>query len=183
MKRLIILLIFVLASCFGFAQYQPKPGETVLKLTIAGKGDVVIRLFTDKAPKTTAHIIKLAESGFYNDQKFFKVVKDPKPFLVLFGDPGSRSKAMDDSSLGSGGSGTRVAYEDSGMSNNAEGMVGLSTLPRDRDSGDSQFYILLAPSKFLDGNYTVFGQVASGMDLIKQVQLGDKVTSAAIIRG
>lgn len=183
MKRLYFLFILLLATSFGFCQYQPKPGETVLKLTIQGKGDVVIKLFTDKAPKTTAHIIRLAESGFYNDQKFFKVVKDPKPFLVLFGDPGSRTKSADDSTLGSGGSGTRVAYEETGLSNNAEGMVGLSTLPRDRDSGDSQFYILLAPSKFLDGNYTVFGQVASGLELIKQVQVGDKVTSAAILRG
>lgn len=183
MKRALFFLVLVLAAAFAFGQYAPKPGETVLRLSIEGKGDVFIRLFTDKAPKTTAHIIRLAESGFYNDQKFFKVVKDPKPFLVLFGDPGSRTKAMDDETLGTGGSGTRIPFEETGLSNNAEGMVGLSTLPRDRDSGDSQFYILLAPSKFLDGNYTVFGQVAAGLDLVKRVQLGDKVTSAAIIRG
>ncbi len=183
MKRILVVLMLALAVFAMAVQYKPKAGETVLELNVQGKGKVVIKLFTDKAPNTTAHIIKLAESGFYNDQRFFKVVKDPKPFLVAFGDPDSRTKSMDDPTLGSRGSGAKIAYENTGYSNDQEGMVGLSTLPQERDSGDSQFYILLAPSKFLDGNYTVFGQVVSGMDIVKQVQLGDKVTSVAIVRG
>ena len=63
------------------------------------------------------------------------------------------------------------------------GAVGLSTLPKDRNSGDSQFYILLAKSRFLDGNYTVFGQVVAGNDVLNKIQKGDLVVRASIIQG
>lgn len=151
-------------------------------LDIQGRGQVSILLYVNEAPKTTAQIIRLAQSGFYNGQKFFKVVKQPKPFLIQTGDPNSKSKPADDASLGKGGSGSRVPYENSGFPN-VEGAVGLSTLPNDRDSGDSQFYILLGAARFLDGSYTVFGKVVAGMDVVRGVELGDKVTSATIVRG
>jgi peptidylprolyl isomerase len=149
---------------------------------VQGRGKVTIELHTEKAPKTTAHVARLAESGFYDRQRFFKVVRKPRPFLVQTGDPGSRSKAMDDPTLGSGGSGKTVAYEDSGFPN-VEGAVGLSTLQNDRDSGDSQFYILLGAARFLDGSYTVFGRVIEGMDVVRSVELGDVVASVTIVRG
>lgn len=182
--RLLILLAttaFLVATAWTQG-YRPQAGQTVLNLDIEGRGQVSILLFTKEAPKTTAQIIRLAQSGFYNGQKFFKVVKKPKPFLIQTGDPGSKTKNADDPSLGKGGSGSKVPFEDSGNPN-VEGAVGLSTLPNDRDSGDSQFYILLGPARFLDGSYTVFGKVVSGMDVVRSVELGDKVTSATILRG
>ncbi|MBS1707543.1 MAG: peptidylprolyl isomerase [Armatimonadetes bacterium] len=183
-------LVFVIAACMllmvcglaaGSAQARPGKGETWLQLNVDGKGVVVIKLETAKAPKTTEHIASLASSGFYDGQKFFKVIKEPRPFLVQFGDPASKSSAKE-SELGQGGSGTRVAYEDSGLAN-VEGAVGLSTLPRDPNSGDSIFYICLSESKFLDGKYTVFGKVVAGMDIVKAVKEGDKVSSVSILRG
>lgn len=153
-----------------------------MKIDVKGKGEVVIELFTKEAPRTTSHIISLAESGFYNNQKFFRVMKDPRPFLVLFGDPGTKTKSMDDESLGTGGSGTRIAYEESGKQN-VKGAVGLSTLPRDKDSGDSQFYILLDNKPFLNGSYTVFGRVTKGMEIVERIEVGDQVTSVTIVRG
>lgn len=164
----------------GFA---PAPmADTTLNLTVEGKGEIVIRLATDKAPRTTAHIMRLAESGFYNGQKFFRVVTEPRPFLVQFGDPGSRSKPMGDPDLGKGGSGAKIAFEDTGLPN-VEGSVGLSTPQGQRDAGDSQFYVNLDNNRFLDGNYTVFGQVVRGMDVVKRLRLGDQVTSATVKRG
>lgn len=181
--RVLAILIFSVLSLVAFGQaFRPAAGQTALVLEIEGRGQVVITLHTKEAPKTTAQIIKLAQQGFYNGQKFFKVVKQPKPFLIQTGDPASKSKPANDPSLGSGGSGSSVPYENSGFPN-VEGAVGLSTLPRDRDSGDSQFYVLLGPAKFLDGSYTVFGKVVSGMDVVRAVELGDKVTSATIVRG
>jgi cyclophilin family peptidyl-prolyl cis-trans isomerase len=182
MRRFILVLILVALAALSFGQYRPKAGETVMRLNVEGKGTVDILLYTKQAPKTTSHIIALAERGFYNNQKFHKVVKDPRPFLVQFGDPGSKTKAMDDRTLGTGGSGTRVAFEESGFAN-VEGAVGLATQQNDRDSGDSQFYILLSNSRFLNGTSTVFGQVVFGMDSVKKVALGDKVTSVTIVRG
>lgn len=181
--RLFLTLLGVFVATLAFGQaFRPAAGQTALVLDIQKRGQIVILLHTDKAPKTTAQVIRLAQSGFYNGQKFFKVVKEPRPFLIQTGDPASRTKPMGDSSLGTGGSGTKVPYEDSGFANEP-GAVGLSTLPNDRDSGDSQFYILLGPARFLDGSYTVFGKVVSGMDVVRAVELGDLVTSATIVRG
>jgi cyclophilin family peptidyl-prolyl cis-trans isomerase len=170
-----------LAGATGQA-YRPKPGETILQLVIAGKGEVNILLNTTAAPRITSRIIELTRSGFYNGQRFFRVEKSPKPFLVQIGDPSSRTKDINDPTLGSGGTGVRIPYEETGMPN-VEGAVGLSTLPRDRDSGDCQFYILLGPARFLDGNYPVFGQVVQGMDVVRKIELGDTVTSATILKG
>lgn len=181
MRGFLILVGFLLSNLV-LAQGKIGAGQTGLVLEIEGRGQVVIQLFTKEAPKATSQIIRLAQSGFYNGQKFFKVVKEPKPFLIQTGDPGSKTKPASDPALGTGGSGTPVPYENSGHSNTA-GAVGLSTLPNNRDSGDSQFYILLGPARFLDGSYTVFGQVVSGMDVVRAVELGDKVTSATVIRG
>lgn len=183
MSRILALVTFGILAAFALAQnFKPGAGQTALVLSIEGRGQVAILLHTKEAPKTTTQIIKLAQSGFYDGQKFFRVVKSPKPFLVQTGDPASKTKSADDPSLGSGGSGTRVPYEESGFPN-VEGAVGLSALPKDRDSGDSQFYILIGPAKFLDGSYTVFGKVVSGMDIVRAIELGDKVTSATIVRG
>lgn len=182
--RYVTLLLMCLATLgVGFAQaYKPRAGETVLQVAIQGRGDVFILLHTEKAPKTTARIAELARQGFYNGQKFFRVEKSPKPFLIQAGDPDSRTKPIGDPSLGTGGTGVKVPYENSGFQN-IEGAVGLSTLPRNRDSGDCQFYILLGPARFLDGNYTVFGQVAAGMDVVKKVELGDTISSITVLRG
>lgn len=174
-------MLAVLAA-LSLAQYKPKPGETVMRMSLESGGQIDVLLYTKEAPKTTAHIIGLVERGFYNGQKFFRVVKDPRPFLVQFGDPGSKTKSMDDKTLGTGGSGARIAFENSGF-DNVTGAVGLATQNQDKDSGDSQFYILLSNSRFLNGTSTVFGKVVSDMSIVNKVALGDKVTSVAIVRG
>ena len=153
-----------------------------LVLDVVGKGKVEITLASEKAPKTCAHVVELAQSGFYSGQKFIKAVKSPKPFLVQFGDPSSRTRAMDDPELGKTGSGKQVAYEDSGLPN-VRGAVGISTLPKDRNSGDSIFYISLAENRFLDGKYTVFGQVTKGIEVVDKVEVGDEVSSVSVVRG
>jgi cyclophilin family peptidyl-prolyl cis-trans isomerase len=163
--------------------YRPKKGETVLVLTVKNRGEVVILLETAKAPKTTSHIIKLAEKDFYKSQRFHRVEKTPRPYLVQIGDPKTKTISdMSDPKVGEGGSGAQIAYEDSGLKN-VKGAVGLAALRGQRRKGDSQFYILLGDQRFLDGNYTVFGNVVSGMNVVQKIQLGDQVTSAAIKRG
>ncbi len=181
MLRFITLSLLVAAALSAPCPIR-LPAATTMTVEIEKRGRVVIELHMKEAPKTCAQIMKLAGSDFYAGQKFHKVIKEPRPYLIQTGDPQSKTKAMDDPDLGTGGSGTTVDYEESGFAN-IEGAVGLSTKPRDKNSGDSQFYILLAPAKFLDGNYTVFGQVTQGMDIVKQVQLGDRVTSVTIQRG
>ncbi len=180
-----IVLTWALASGFAASEeqaYQPASGETVIVMQIEGKGEVVISLNTQAAPKTTAQIIRLAQSGFYNGQKFFRVVKTPRPFLAQFGDPQTKTKDVTDPSIGTGGSGTTVPFENTGLKN-VEGAVGLSLKENDKNTGDSQFYINLANNGFLDGGYAVFGKVVKGLDLVKGLNVGDKVTSVTVKRG
>ncbi len=150
-------------------------------MQIAGRGNVVIRLYTDEAPKTTAHISKLVRDGFYDGQKIFKAVKKPRPFLVQFGDPQTKTRPIDDPAMGTGGTGTKIPYEASGL-RHVRGAVGLSRLPEDKDSGDCQFYIMLGAYSFLDDNYTVFGQVVEGLDLLDSLEPGDVVTKVTYVK-
>lgn len=183
-RALIVLLTLAIVLPLGLAQsYSPRAGETVMKITVEGRGNVFIRLFTDRAPKATAQIIRLARSGFYDGQRFHRVIRSPKPYLVQIGDPASKSKSVDDPSMGQGGSGNRIAYEDTGIPNE-RGSVGLAADPQDRNSGDSQFYILLDKQRFLDGKYTVFGQVVGdSMNVVDRIAKGDRVSSVQIIGG
>jgi cyclophilin family peptidyl-prolyl cis-trans isomerase len=175
--RLVILgcLLFVASVAMGQtiteALYAPARGETAIKLDVVGKGTIYIRLFTKEAPKTTAHIIRLVEQGFYNGKTFEAVDRVPKDYIAKVGPENSTPQAN-----------IRIPYENSGYSYDAIGMVGLSTKQKDRDSGDSQFHIMLVPAKFLDGNYTCFGRVVSGLEVLKSVKQGDKV-NASIVRG
>jgi cyclophilin family peptidyl-prolyl cis-trans isomerase len=176
------LVVGVFASSTTIASHLVAPQATTsLRLEIEKKGEVIILLHTKEAPKATSQVIRIAQEGFYNGQRVHEVMADPQPFLVKLGDPLSRS-SLTDSRLGSGGSGSTVPYEDSGKSNRI-GAVGLATRERDPDSGDSIFYIMLRDAPFLDGSYTVFGQVTKGMEVVRRLEVGDKVTSATVIRG
>jgi peptidyl-prolyl cis-trans isomerase B (cyclophilin B) len=180
-KRLIPVLSLALVVCLAvFGQnYTPTKGETVVKLAVEGRGNIYIRLYTKEAPRTTKQIVALVKSGFYDNQRFFRVERSPRPYIVQFGDPNTKTKELDDPSVGEGGSGNKIAYEDTKFRNEV-GSVGLSTPPKDRDGGDSQFYINLSQNRFLDGSYTVFGQVVAGMDVVNKLKLGDRVTKATV---
>lgn len=165
------LLLLIAAFSMGQGTYSPQQGETVLKLDVTGRGTLFIKLFTKEAPKATAQIIKLVEQGFYNGKSFDTVDRAPKDYIAKVGPENSTPQAN-----------VRIPYENTGFSYDRAGMVGLSTKLKDRDSGDCQFHILLAPAKFLDGNYTCFGQVMVGTDVLPSIKKGDKVT-ASILRG
>ena len=177
MRRLLLLIVTLLAVfAQTFAQNAPS-----LRLEIEGKGTVVIRLYPDKAPKAVAHIAKLARDGFYDGLRFHRAERTPRPYLVQVGDPKSRSGSLDAPDMGLKGTGVKIPFENSGFSN-VVGAVGLARLEReDRDSGDSQFYILLGAQPFLDGNYTVFGQVVDGMDVVRKIDKGDRITKATVV--
>lgn len=183
LKSLFRFVLLVLAFCSvvasGGQEYAPKAGETVVKIVVEGRGDIYVRLHVKEAPKTTSHILKLVRDGFYDGQRFHKVERSPRPYLVEAGDPQSRD-GVDTPNIGHGSTGVRVAYEESGFLNE-EGAVGLAHNVDDRDSGDCQFYMLLTAAKWLDGDYTVFGKVVSGMEVLRKIQKGDKITSMSVM--
>lgn len=135
-------------------------------IELAKGGSIVIELYTDVAPNTVANFEKLANSGFYNGLNFHRV--EPG-FVVQGGDPKGN---------GTGGPGYKIKAEFNPRPH-VEGTLAMAR-SADPDSAGSQFYICLGPAPFLNNKYTVFGQVTSGMDLVKNIRIGDKMTSVKV---
>lgn len=176
-----ILTILAASATVGFSPFAPVAKEQFLVLDIENRGQITIQLHTDKAPKACAQIAGLAKSGFYDGQKFFKVVRSPRPFLAQLGDPQSKSKPITDANMGNGGTGAKIAFEESGF-RHVKGAVGLAMKPDDAGTlfGDSQFYIMLGNAGFLDGKYTVFAVVTKGLDVLDTVEQGDVIKSVKL---
>ncbi len=169
-----LLCAFIVAGA-AFAQREP-----TIKVAVEGRGTIVIRLYPDKAPKAVAHILALARQGFYDGQRFFRVTRSPRPYLAQAGDPDSRN-GVESPNIGSGGTGARIPFEDSGLSNEKYAVGLAALLSRDKNSGDSQFYIVLGDgNKFLDGSYTVFGKVVGGFEVVDHLEKGDRIGSVTV---
>jgi cyclophilin family peptidyl-prolyl cis-trans isomerase len=138
-----------------------------------------MELYPDKAPKTVDQFTRLVRSGFYNGVLFHRVENSPRPFVVMTGDPLSKTLPLTDARIGTGGSGTKLPFEKNDLAF-ANGTVGLS---RDKDkpnSGDSQFFITLGPQPFLEGTYVAFGRVIQGLEILRTIKLGDKIVSMRV---
>ena len=125
-------------------------------------GDIRLELHDDKAPNTVANFEKLASDGFYDGLKFHRVIPD---FMIQGGDP--NSKNPDRATHGMGGPGFRVKAE----FNSKPHKRGALSMARsnDPDSAGSQFFICVADAHFLDWQYTVFGEVESGLEVADKV--------------
>ena len=123
-------------------------------------GDVVIDLRPDLAPKHVAQIKKLTRQGFYDGIVFHRVIDG---FMAQTGDP---------TGTGTGGSKEPDLPAEFSKEHFARGTLGMART-NDPDSANSQFFIMFADGAFLDGNYTVFGKVRSGMDCVDQINKGE----------
>jgi peptidyl-prolyl cis-trans isomerase B (cyclophilin B) len=132
------------------------------------KGKVVIELFAKEAPKTVANFEKLINEGFYNGLSFHRVIRG---FVAQGGCPEGN---------GSGGPGYTIPCETKGNPHKHE-RGSLSMAHRGPNTGGSQFFIVYEPQPHLDGMHTVFGKVIEGMDVVDQVQQGDKMNAVTII--
>ena len=145
----------------SMSQYENKVAEIH---TSAGQID--IRFYPDVAPNHVKNFISLAEKGFYNGTKFHRVIPG---FMIQGGDPNTISGSP--ATWGTGGSEQNVKAEFNSVSHK-RGIVSMAR-SQHPDSASSQFFIVVADSKFLDNNYTVFGQVTQGMDV------ADKIVASA----
>jgi peptidylprolyl isomerase len=123
-------------------------------------GRVVIQLFPDIAPKAVAHVKALCRKGFYDGTPFHRVIEG---FMAQGGDP---------TGTGTGGSDLgHVPAEFTTKRHFLRGTVGAAR-SSDPNSADSQFFIMFAPSSHLDGQYTIWGQVISGMEHVDAIKRG-----------
>lgn len=149
-----------------------KPNGKEIAVIETDKGTIKFEFYPEDAPNTVGAFIELAQKGFYDGTKFHRVVAD---FVVQGGDPLSKT---DDPMVGTGGPGYRLKAEFNSRQH-LDGTVAMAR-SQDPDSAGSQFYICLGPQPFLDGNYTVFGQVTEGMDVVRSIAAGDVMKSVTI---
>jgi len=156
------------------AALAPGAWAQKVEMVIEGRGRMVIELYPDKAPKTVARFLSLVDSGFYNGVRFHRVVNNPRPFIIVAGDPLTKTLPLDDPKIGTGGTGQKIPFEKNDLKF-TNGTLGMVRDVSDENSADSQFFICNGDQQFLEGTYTAFGRVLEGLEVIKRVQMGDRV--------
>jgi peptidylprolyl isomerase len=161
-RRALLALSLVLAVP-AFA--DDTPTDTVVLKT--KNGDVVIKLLPDIAPKHVKQIQALVAKHFYDGIVFHRVIP---AFMAQTGDP---------TGTGTGGSDLPNVPLEASTTPFKRGTLGMAR-SQDPDSANSQFFICTADSAFLNGNYTVFGEVVSGMDVVDKIKAGTQANNGAV---
>ncbi|WP_088894127.1 peptidylprolyl isomerase [Leptolyngbya ohadii] len=192
-----------------FSKLPRLNGEATVEMVVKGS-PITIRIDGANAPITAGNFVDLVNRQVYDGTAFHRVVREPQPFVVQGGDPQSKDPAFPVNRLGTGGyidpatnqeraipleikpAGAdqpvySKTFETAGITAkpalaHTRGAVAMarSALP---DSASAQFYVALDDLTFLDGNYAVFGYVTSGMEVVDQIQQGDRITSAKVTAG
>lgn len=133
----------------------------MVRIEMENGGIIDIELYEDKAPITAANFKKLVSEGFYDGLIFHRVIAG---FMIQGGDP---------TGTGCGGSGENIRGEflANGFNNEISHVRGVISMARSQspNSASSQFFIMHADGKFLDGQYAAFGKVVSGMEVVDEI--------------
>ena len=153
---------------------SPGAGPVIVVETV--KGTFEFETYPNEAPKTVARIVELVNKRFYNGQRVHRVVPN---FVMQLGDPATRDMT-NEADWGRGGSGTPIgAAEITKSRTHVRGAVAMAHAG-DATKADSQWYVTLSPQASLDGKYTVFGKVISGMDVVVKLQVTDRIIRATV---
>ena len=156
------------------AQQYPAPPEmqidpdTTYRATITTpRGDIVLDLHPQHAPKTVNNFVALTKDGFYDGLTFHRVISN---FMIQGGDP-----------TGSGSGGPGYRFEDETQDNPLTHETGVISMANaGPNTNGSQFFITHAPQPHLDGRHTVFGKVVQGQDVVDAIQQGDTMDSVTV---
>ena len=163
------LMRFVIATLLGIFLYSGEAlaldPENMLYLDLKD-GRVVIELRPDLAPLHVERIKYLVRQKFYDGLKFHRVIEG---FMAQTGDPRGD---------GTGGSGTKLKAEFS-RERHIRGTLSMARA-QDPNSADSQFFICFAPAPYLDGQYTIWGRVISGMDFVDKIKKGSQMANGSV---
>ena len=157
MKKFLLSLLSIFMFAANTQAVEVADPENALLLKLKD-GDVIIEMYPDVAPNHVARIKELARQGFYDGLKFHRVIEG---FMAQTGDPLGN---------GTGGSGQKLKAEFNSK-HHGRGAVSMARA-QDPDSADSQFFICFKDAGFLDGQYTVWGQVVSGMEYVDNIKRG-----------
>ncbi len=162
----VITALLLTVPGWASAQGEKRMLKQTATITLEKGGAIKIEFYPQDAPNTVMNFVTLAKKGFYDGLTFHRV--EPG-FVVQGGDPKGN---------GTGGPGYTVKAEFN-KQKHLRGTVAMARA-QDPDSAGSQFYICLNPAPFLDGKYTVFGRVVSGMKVVDGIKVGDKMKSVRI---
>ena len=188
------------------AQAACLQGKAIVQMSTS-RGDLTIEVDGDAAPLTAGNFVDLVNRGVYDGTMFHRVVKEPVPFVVQGGDPQSSDRSIPLTKLGTGsfvdpetGLARLIPLEISVQGEEAPRYSRVSANPAELerlvlnhergavamarsqapDSASAQFYVALRPLPELDGRYAVFGRVIDGLEVIDQIEQGDRITSARL---
>ncbi|WP_375255629.1 peptidylprolyl isomerase [Yoonia sp.] len=170
MYKLSAILALVAAPAFGVG----------LEIDIAGEanGTIVVDLFEDVAPLHVAQITALAEAGSYDNVVFHRVIDG---FMAQTGDVENGMMGMDMTRAGMGGSDLPDLPAEFSDLPFERGVIGMARA-QNPNSANSQFFIMFEPGYFLNGQYTVVGQVTEGMEIVDAIKRGTGANGAVIGR-
>ena len=188
------------------AQAACLQGKAIVQMSTS-RGDITIEVDGDAAPLTAGNFVDLVNRGVYDGTMFHRVVKEPVPFVVQGGDPQSSDRSVPLTKLGTGSfvdssSGqarliplevffqgeetprySRVSSNPAELErlvlNHERGSVAMAR-SQAPDSASAQFYVALRPLPELDGRYAVFGRVIEGLDVVDQIEQGDRINTASL---
>ena len=164
MKLTLCCLVALALPAANINAEENKPMNTPNEVAIikTNEGEMVVQFWTDAAPNTIDNFKKLARQGFYDGTIFHRIVKD---FMIQGGDPNSKDPAKENS-YGQGGPGYQIKAEFNDHSHD-RGVISMAR-SSDPDSAGSQFFICLAPAHRLDHQYTTFGKLIKGEDVLEK---------------
>jgi cyclophilin family peptidyl-prolyl cis-trans isomerase len=149
------------------AEGAQAPAENLPRMVITTEkyGDIVIELYPDEAPKAVERITSLVKSGFYDGLPFHRV----ESYVIQTGAVESDLPKIEGEMFSS-----KLTHE--------EGMVGMARLPDDYDSAKTQFYICKKHLPLMNHEYTLFGKVVQGLDIVKKIKKGDKIKTITLVQ-
>ncbi len=132
-----------------------------VEINVKDYGTIKVELDADTAPITVTNFVKLADSGFYDDLTFHRVLSG---FMIQGGDPNGNGTGGSDETI-------KGEFSDNGVENNISHERGVISMARatDYDSASSQFFIMHADATYLDGQYAAFGHVTDGMGIVDNI--------------
>ena len=178
----ILLLVFLWVTTYGaLVGNSQELGNGLYANMETSKGEVVLKLYYKRAPKTVSNFIGLAEGKkksnkrdgvpFYDGIVFHRVIKNP-PFMIQGGDP---------EGTGRGGPGFKFADEfHPDLKHDRPGILSMAN--SGPNTNGSQFFITHVPTPWLDNKHSVFGVVVKGMEVVNSIVVGDKIKHLKIVR-
>jgi len=170
----VLCVAALLAAATGLAQtakkgkkkmIAPRDYANTLATLQTDQGDITIKFFYDKAPNHVKNFVDLAASGFYDGTMFHRVIPG---FMIQGGDPLTKKPEDPRQPYGTGGNGKNMVKAEFNDTPHKRGIVSMARAS-DPNSASSQFFIVVKDSNFLDGQYSAFGEVVSGMEAADKI--------------